>query len=113
MRAVGKSNLKSKCQWMLANPNLLVKWNTLQLIQLQINRTPVSDYWGSLEDLDFPTLADRELAPRTAREWFRRMGYCWADLKKGVYKDGHEKPDVVAYRQDTLLPWPFRQYVAG
>ena len=28
MRAVGKSNLKSKCQWMLANPNLLAKWKT-------------------------------------------------------------------------------------
>ena len=36
-------------------------------------------------------LADRELAPRAARE-------CWVDLKKGVYKDGHEMPDVVAYR---------------
>ena len=28
MRAVGKSNLKSKCQWILATPNLLVKWKT-------------------------------------------------------------------------------------
>ena len=65
----------------------------------------VTDIWNSLgEDSESPTLADRDLAPRTAREWFRRMEYRWIDLKKGVYKDGHERPDVVAYRHDTLLP---------
>ena len=63
----------------------------------------VTDYWNSLEDSESPALADRGLAPRTARERFRRMGYCWVDLKKEVYKDGHERPDVVAYRQDTVL----------
>ena len=32
----------------------------------------VTNYWGSepLEDIDSPALADQELAPRTAREWF-------------------------------------------
>ena len=66
----------------------------------------VTDYWNmlELEDSESPALADLELAPRTAREWFRRMGYRWVDLKKGVYKDGHERPDVIAYRHDTLLP---------
>ena len=55
----------------------------------------VTDYWNSLKDefggpdktnLDEtnPAPADHELAPRTAREWFRRKGYRWADLKKGV-----------------------------
>ena len=71
----------------------------------------VTDYRDSLEDLDSPALADQELAPRTAREWFCRMGYCWVDPKKGVYNDGRERPDVVAYRQDTPPPWPFRPHI--
>jgi hypothetical protein len=62
----------------------------------------VTAYWSSL-DLE-TSLSDRELAPRTAREWFRRMGYRWIDLKKGVYKDGHERADVIAYREDVFLP---------
>ena len=73
----------------------------------------VTNFRGSLEYSESPALADRELAPRTAREWFRRMGYCWVNLKKGVYEGGHERPDVVAYRQDTLLLWPFRLHVVG
>ena len=47
----------------------------------------VTDYWNSLEDMESPALADQELAPSRAREWFRRMGYHWVGLK-GVYKDG-------------------------
>ena len=36
----------------------------------------VIDYWNSLgEDSESLALADRDLAPRTAREWFRRMGF--------------------------------------
>ena len=79
--------------------------------------TVVTNYWHSLKDkfggpdrtnLDEtnPTRApaDHELAPRTAREWFRLKGYCWADLKKGVYKDGHERSNVVAYRNHVFLP---------
>ena len=73
----------------------------------------VTDYWNSLEDSESPALADRGLASRIAREWFRRMGYYWVNLRKGAYKGGHERPDVVAYRQDTRLPWPFRPYVTG
>ena len=69
-----------------------------------------ADHWNSLEDSESPALADRELIPRAAREWFRRMGYRWVDLRKGVNKDGHEQPDAVAYRKDTLLPWPFRPH---
>jgi hypothetical protein len=45
-----------------------------------------------------------QLAVRTAREWLDRMGYNGKDLKKGVYKDGHERKDVVNYRVSTFLP---------
>ena len=73
----------------------------------------MTDYWHSPKDefgydeLEVDgmnlTLLGHGLAPRTARKWFRRKGYRWTDLKKGVFKDGHERSDVVAYRNDFFL----------
>ena len=31
-------------------------------------------------------------------------GYRWGDLKKGVLKDGHERSEMVSYRNDVFLP---------
>jgi hypothetical protein len=33
-----------------------------------------------------------------------RLGFTLADEQKGVYIDGHERPDVVDYRTDIFLP---------
>ena len=53
----------------------------------------VTEYWSTLED-DEPeshnAMVDRELAPRTAQEWFRRKGYRWTDLKKGIFHTAQE-----------------------
>jgi hypothetical protein len=40
----------------------------------------------------------------TARRWMKRMGMRWAKTPKGQYVDGHERPDVVDYRQNTYIP---------
>lgn len=32
------------------------------------------------------------------------MGWQRTKIKKGVYVDGHERADVVSYRQNTFLP---------
>ncbi|RPA95559.1 hypothetical protein L873DRAFT_1845881 [Choiromyces venosus 120613-1] len=32
---------------------------------------------------------------RTARRWLARLGFHWTEVRKGVYIDGHERPDVV------------------
>jgi hypothetical protein len=42
--------------------------------------------------------AGLQLATRAAREWLDRTGYNWKYFRKGVYKDGHERKDVVNYR---------------
>jgi hypothetical protein len=63
----------------------------------------ITDYWRS-EGITNEDGSDKELADRTATEWMNRRGYKWTDLKKGVYKDGHERPDVLAYRNDVFLP---------
>jgi hypothetical protein len=44
------------------------------------------------------------ISERTARRWLVRLGYRRTMIKKGVYMDGHERPDVVQYRTDVFLP---------
>lgn len=41
---------------------------------------------------------------RTARRWLRSEGFQYTAHKKGLYYDGHERPDVVDYRQNEFLP---------
>lgn len=41
---------------------------------------------------------------RTCRRWLRRMGFEWRTFGKNVYFDGHERDDVVSYRQNTFIP---------
>jgi hypothetical protein len=46
----------------------------------------------------------RPLSERTARRWLLRLGWRLKTLRKGVYMDGHERPDVVEYRTKIFLP---------
>lgn len=46
----------------------------------------------------------KTITQRTARNWMRRIGYRWRKTPKGQYKDGHEREDVVTYRQNVFLP---------
>ncbi|CUA72043.1 Son of sevenless homolog 2 [Rhizoctonia solani] len=41
---------------------------------------------------------------RTAQRWLKRMGYQWRREKRGQYFDGHEREDVVKYRQEVFVP---------
>jgi hypothetical protein len=63
----------------------------------------ITEHWER-EGIKKKDGSKKELAERTAREWMHRRGYKWTDLKKGVYKDGHERPDVLAYRNEVFLP---------
>ena len=40
----------------------------------------------------------------TARRWLHREGFWYTSYKKGLYFDGHDRLDVVQYRQDVFLP---------
>ena len=50
------------------------------------------------------TQQPRSIKARAATVWLKKMGYSWRDVKKGVYIDGHEREDVVKYRQEVFLP---------
>jgi hypothetical protein len=40
----------------------------------------------------------------TAHRWLHLEGFRYTSHKKGLYFDGHDRPDVVAYRQNQFLP---------
>ncbi|KAH8922853.1 hypothetical protein BT69DRAFT_1297612 [Atractiella rhizophila] len=40
------------------------------------------------------------ISKRTARRWLETEGFKWTRYKKGLYYDGHERLDVVKYRQE-------------
>ncbi|KAJ7234033.1 hypothetical protein B0H12DRAFT_1239178 [Mycena haematopus] len=40
----------------------------------------------------------------TAQRWMKRMGYRWTKNPSGQYVDGHERADVVHYRQKEFIP---------
>jgi hypothetical protein len=43
-----------------------------------------------------------EFALERHRDGLKRLGYNWQDVKKGVFLDGHERDDVVEYRQNAM-----------
>lgn len=48
---------------------------------------------------------DKEgISIRTARLWLNQMGLKYGKLGKGVFVDGHERQDVVDYRQNEFCP---------
>ena len=65
--------------------------------------------------LDTPEMLSRlgrkkTISERTARNWMKRMGYRWTKDPKGQYADGHERANVIAYRQKILIPaWSILQ----
>jgi hypothetical protein len=40
----------------------------------------------------------------TACEWMLKLNFKWRQAPKGTYLNGHERPDVVHYRQNIYLP---------
>ena len=53
-----------------------------------------------------PTRAmmDRPISISTARKWLIKLGFRVHHHKKGLFKDGHDDPEVIQYRQDVYLP---------
>jgi hypothetical protein len=71
---------------------------------------------GTVTPSDFRVAINQEILPRclisttkgisraTVYSWLRRLGFYKSESKKGVYVDGHEREDVVRYRQEVFLP---------
>jgi hypothetical protein len=46
----------------------------------------------------------RTISLMTAERWMKSCGFRWTTAKNGQYVDGHEREDVVDYRQNKFLP---------
>jgi len=46
----------------------------------------------------------RGISLSTARRWLHLEGFRYTSHKKGLYFDGHDRPDITACRQDHFLP---------
>ena len=44
----------------------------------------------------------RKISVETARKWLHHTGFDVLQAKKGIFVDGHERPDVIEYRQEFL-----------
>lgn len=47
---------------------------------------------------------ERRLTLRTAQNWLKLFSFRWRAEARGMYTDGHEREDVVKYRQEVFLP---------
>lgn len=52
--------------------------------------------------MDFGPQKSLSVSTEAARCWLRKMGYSWRGAVQSVYFDGHERPDVVAYRKQFV-----------
>lgn len=46
----------------------------------------------------------RRITARTARKWLKKLGFKHCRFTKGVFFDGHEREDVVDYRNTDFIP---------
>ena len=46
----------------------------------------------------------KSISERTASRYLNSLGYRWSSPKKGQYSDGHERADVVQYRDQIFIP---------
>jgi hypothetical protein len=46
----------------------------------------------------------RGISLSTARRWLHHEGFQYISYRKGLYFDGHNRPDVLKYRNEKFLP---------
>ena len=65
----------------------------------------VSGFKAYIEQEVFPSIGierKKTISDNTARAWLKHFGWEFRIEKKDVYYDGHERPDVIEYRQEFL-----------
>jgi hypothetical protein len=70
------------------------KYICAQDVARYMNRSEVKKKYGM----------KKGITERTARNWLSKLGYRWTLEPSGQYVDGHERADVIHYRQKVFLP---------
>ncbi|TEB25675.1 hypothetical protein FA13DRAFT_1756509 [Coprinellus micaceus] len=90
-----------------------------QAIQLHLQeKTRAGDYLRAQDIVDFVSLSqemqdmlekvgkrNRTISIAQAYRWLRANGYRYGRKRKGMYVDGHERDDVVVYREEFIERW--------
>lgn len=84
-------------------------------VLLDVRRYLAAQSLGSITTKDFCREVNEVIAPAvgffgkeatiskcTARNWLRKLGYSCVEVQKGLYHDGHGRPNVVAARTKFL-----------
>ena len=77
------------------------------LIAQEVGTVTPNNFHEAINSVILPRLmisTSRGISRATTYRWLRRLGFYKSESKKGVYIDGHEREDVVRYRQDVFLP---------
>ena len=77
------------------------------LSEQEVGSITPQKFMEALNGVILPSLGiatKKPLCERTARRWLVKLGWQRTRVKKGVYMDGHERPDVVKYREEIFLP---------
>lgn len=77
------------------------------LTEQPIGTVTPKNFMHRLNESILPSLGmspSKPLCERTARRWLVKLGWTRTVLRKGVYMDGHERADVVEYREKVFLP---------
>jgi hypothetical protein len=75
----------------------------LQEIGKEISAKKLVDFLAC-EDVCSKHGIEKQISKRTARRYLNTLGYHWSTPKKGQYADGHERDDVIYYRDKVFLP---------
>ncbi|KAG1907616.1 uncharacterized protein F5891DRAFT_938725, partial [Suillus fuscotomentosus] len=75
----------------------------LQSLGKYISATAVINYLAQ-PDVQQRFKLTKSISLATAQRWMENCGFRWTTARNGQYVDGHEREDVVEYRQNKFLP---------
>jgi hypothetical protein len=78
------------------------------LLDLPVGKVTSAQFHHALNEWILPLLGhvpmESGVSLCMAWQWLCKLGWWCTEMKKGVYMDGHERPDVVEYCNKVFLP---------
>src|ERR1700676_61341 len=76
------------------------------LVAQALGSITTKDFWQQTNEVIIPALGytgkDAIISEWTARNWLWKLDYSYVKVRKGLYHDGHEQPDVMEARKSFL-----------
>jgi hypothetical protein len=90
----------------------LLDWKPELKLEINLHLQSIGKYVHALDIVEFtedPKIQlqyglEGPISLSTAQVWMHKLDYRWGKVSKGLFVDGHERPDVVHYRNTIFLP---------